>query len=243
VTFDVDASAVIDDYSSYSAANVFISINQNYTLEFWFKSADGDKGVLWSMHEENPNWDGLVIELNSKNHAHSPGNIQVSENMNNHISSVDINPTTGERNNWNDDQWHLIHVRRSGNYLQLWIDGEKDTEALFSKRSNGRPSQVHLMGAGPGKRNINGEMSEIAFYQYALQGIQINHRWLFTTRYRVSGYTLLQGTPIEATVRFYEPATDRYLDVVSFIPDNKTTKYRIHGPVKPAEFDDSHLIT
>ena len=196
---------------------------------------------------------------------HSPGNIHVAEDVDTYINSGDIDETTGDRNNWNDGNWHHLVVRRtSDNYLELYMDGQLDARSLFAKQSNNHPGVIHLMGGRPGTTPITGQMCELAFYQYTLSEIQIQSRWLFTTQYRVSGFTLLQGQPIQATVRFYDhitgeliaaqttdtetgeyqynPPTNRYVDVLSFIPDNKTTRYRVHGPVKPAEFNDSHLI-
>jgi len=267
VHFSLGATATIDSYNNYGSPNVILDINDStYTLEFWFKSGDGDnKGALIYCVQENPGWNGLIVWLNSKDNQFSPGNIQVSESLNQYVNSLDLDPITGERNNWNDDEWHYVVVRRTGGYLQLWIDGQKDNEVLASPVDNDKPSQLHLMGAAPGDRTVTGEISEIVWYKYSIQALQIQHRWLFTTRYKVGGYTLLQGNPVAATVRFYnhitgelegevesdsitgeysyEPSTNRYLDVLSFIPDNNTTRYRVHGPVKPAEYDDSHLIT
>jgi hypothetical protein len=266
VRFDLDACAVIDSYGTYGTPNVILDINQaTYTFEFWFKAGDSNRGVLAACVQENHPWNGLVVWLNSKDNAHSPGNIQVNESLSQYVNSVDLDPITGDRNNWNDNNWHLINIVRTGNRLKLYIDGQLDSEGQFSPVDNDTPSQLHLMGMAPGELNINGHLSEVVWYDYALQEMQIQHRWLFTTRYRISGYTLLQGNPISATVRFYnhltgdlmgevesdsitgeytyEPPTNRYVDVLSFIPDNKTTRYRVHGPVKPAEYDDSHLIT
>ena len=264
--FQLDSTAYVTSYGTHGEANALININQPYTAELWFKSTEQNRGVLFSSYEENSPWDGLNIWLNSKNNVLSPGNVQISENKDNYVNSVDLNPITGERNNWNNGVWHYLVVRRTADgYLQLWLDGNLDNQGLFAQSNNGKPSQLHFMGTGPVELNVNGQISEFAFYNYAFQDIQIYHRWLFTTRYKVSGYTLLQGNPIQATVRFYDhisgnllqetntdsitgeynyyPATNRYVDVLAFIPDNKTTRYRVHGPVKPAEFDDSHLIT
>jgi hypothetical protein len=263
--YDIDATASVESYGTYGQANTIFSINQNYTWSMWFKSGDNGRGVMVACIEENRPWDGLTIWLNSKNNKESPGNVQIGENLYNHVSSRDTNPQTGERENWNDDVWHHLGVRRTAdNYLELWLDGELNNRALYGRSSNGRPSQLHFMGMGPGEQNITGTLCEVAFFQYAWQDIQFMSHYLFTTRYRISGYTLLQGTPIQATVRFYNhitgelqeeaktdsvtgeyvyyPPSNNFVDIMSFIPDNKTTRYRVHGPVKPAEFDDSHLI-
>lgn len=264
VKFEVGASAVIDDYGYYGDANVFISINDDYTLEFWFKSVDSQRGLMFALGQENPNFNGLYVWLNSKDNVLSQGNIQIAETRDNYVNSLDTDPTTGARKNWNDGEWHHIVVRRTNShYLQLILDGELNNEQLFSRISNSAPSQVHLAGYMPGDSHVTVELSELAFYQYNLSDMQIANRWNFTSRFVVSGYTLLQGQPIQATVRFYDHITgnkidevntdtvtgeysilrptNRYVDIMAFIPDNNTTRYRVHGPVKPAEFNDSHL--
>ena len=263
--FADDANASVTYYNAYGNPYNIININQSYTVEFWFKINDSNRGVFLACIEENYRWDGLIVWANSKDNAHASGNIQVSERYHpDHlINSRDTNPITGERENWNDGRWHHLVVRRNGDYLQLYIDGEKNSEKIIAKVANGDPSQLHIMGMAPGELNINGEMCELAYYNYALQERSIVNRWLYTTRYKLQGYTLLQGNPIQATVRFYEhisgelqgelksdsltgeylyyAPTNRFIDIVSYIPDNKTTRYRIHGPVLPAEYTDSHL--
>ena len=137
--FDIDATASVEHYDNYGEAQPIFSINQNYTVSLWFKSEDANRGTIISMTEENRPWDGITIWLNSKNNTHSPGNIQIGENLFNHVSSRDINPNTQERENWNDGRWHHLGMRRtSDNYIELWLDGELNNRALFDRRSNGR---------------------------------------------------------------------------------------------------------
>lgn len=264
VKFELGATGYIQALSG-GIVTPIISTNQNYSLEFWFNSQDARRGNLFTVTQEVPEFNGLTVWLNSKDNGHSPGNIQISEDMDTYINSDDVDGTTGERRNWNDGEWHhLVVIRTQDNELKLYIDGGLEASGSFLKQSLNYPGVIHLMGGRPGTTPITGQLSEMAFYTYALSESQIMTRWLFTTQFRVSGYTLLQGQPVSATVRFYDhitgellsekktsletgeyqfnPQTNRYVDVLSFIPDNKTTRYRVHGPVKPAEFNDSHLI-
>ena len=100
-------------------------------------------------------------------------------------------------------------------------------------------------------------------YDYALSADQLNGRFHFASRHKIFGYTLLEGQPVPATVRFYDTLTgeklyeltsdantgeytyytysDRTIDIVALLPENNTTRYRVHGPIKPAEYSDSHL--
>ena len=127
----------------------------------------------------------------------------------------------------------------------------------------GGPGQINLMNGRPGDYPLYGNICDIAFHTKALQDMQLYNRYVFSTRFKVAGYTLLQGTPVSATLRFYDtitgelmgevesnsltgeytyyPLTNHHVDVLSKLPHNNTTRYRVHGPVAPAEYDDTHL--
>lgn len=265
IKFNDTGNAVVNRLGTYNVYIPLINVANPYSTEFWFKCDSYNRGTLFYCAEDNPNWAGLVIWINSKAGLHSPGNIEVAESSTVSISSRDTDPITSERENWNDGEWHHICVTRQSTEFKLYLDGELNSQGSFlNSEQNDQPSQIHLMNAAPGDFQVLGQMCELAHYTYALQPLQIQNRWLFTTRYRVEGYTLLQGVPVVATVRFYDhisgeligqvtsnvatgeykyyPSSNRYLDVLSFIPDNNTTRYRVHGPVKPAEYDDNHLI-
>lgn len=261
--FQIGGGAHIDDYDTSSRFDPIININSNYTLEFWFKSRSNDRGILFDCTEEFPEtWQGLRVFLNSKNNGHSPGNIQVSESYDNHIASLDLD-ANNDRYLFNDDEWHHLAVVRDGNDVSLILDGNVHATQGFSTGSIGKPGQIHLMNSRPGDYDIEGYICEIAFYYRALQVQQIYNRYIFSTKYKVAGFTLLQGAPVSATVRFYDtvngelvgevvsngvtgayeffPLSNRHLDVISKLPESNTTRYRVHGPVAPAEYDDSHL--
>lgn len=260
--FQQGAAGYIDSETS-SRFNVILHPNQDYTLEFWFKSNSNDRGLLFDCTEEHPDsWDGIRVFINSKGNAHSPGNIQVNEAYENHVASLDLD-ANGDRYLFNDNEWHHLVMRRDGNTLALFLDGLLHSEADFAKVSTSKPGQVHLMNGRPGDYAVDGGICEIAFYQRALQQQQIYNRYIFSTRYKISGFTLLQGAPVKALLRFYDtvngqlvdelesdgitgeyiyyPMDNRHLDIVSKLPENNTTRYRVHGPVAPAEYDDSHL--
>lgn len=240
-----------------------IDVNQDYTLEFWFKSSDNDRGIIFDCTEEQPTeWHGLRVFLNSKGNNHYPGNIQVAESHGNYLTSRDTDDN-GERYLFNDDEWHYVVIRRTDLLFELIIDGVKHAEALFDKVGIGQPGQIHIMNSRPGDYALSGSICELAFHRKALQDQQISNRFLFTTRYKIAGYTLLQGAPVKAEVRFYNsisgelvhklesdpitgeylyyPPDNRHLDMMSKLPENNTTRYRVHGPVAPAEYNDSHL--
>lgn len=263
--FQVGGLAHIDNYSSSQFSPV-ITTTGSFTLEFWFKSRSNNRGMLFDCSQETPpRWDGLRVHLNSKNHELSPGNLQVSHTDSQYVNSLDTD-INGDRYNFNDDIWHHIAVRfdDTTSTMELWLDGVLHDSNVITNYAIDKPGQITLMNSRPGDSPIEGYMCELAFYTYALQDTQIYNRWVFSTRYKVAGYTLLQGAPVQALVRFYDtitgefvdevtsngvtgeyvfyPLNNRFLDVISRLPDSSTTRYRVHGPVKPAEYDDSALV-
>jgi len=261
--FQKGSSGYIDEFDNYSRFTPIVSPNQDYTLEFWFRLKDIERGILFDCSEEAPiSWAGIRVFANSKNNRHSPGSIQVSESKETFLNSLDLNGN-GDRYLFNDDDWHHLVMQREGNALTLYLDGFLHSQGDFAKVSVGKPGQIHLMNSRPGDYSVEGYICEIAFYQRALQYQQIYNRYIFSTRYKIFGYTLLQGAPVQSTLRFYDsvtgelvdsvvsnsltgeyvyyPLNNRHLDIVSKLPNNNTTRYRIHGPVAPAEYNDTHL--
>lgn len=263
--FQSGGLAHIDNFDSLNRYLPVITTSGSFTLEFWFRTNSNTRGMLFDCTEEAPpRYDGLRVYINSKNGSHSPGNIQVYHTNDGYVSSLDTD-INGDRYNFNDDLWHHFAIRYndSTSEFDLWLDGVKHGSTIITNYPIDRPGQITLMNSRPGDAPVQGYMCELAFYQYALQDMQIYNRWVFSTRYKVSGYTLLQGAPAQALVRFYDtitgefvdevtsngvtgeytfyPVNNRYLDVISRLPGSSTTRYRVHGPVKPAEYDDSHL--
>jgi len=241
-----------------------LDTSNSYTLELWFKSSDKNKrSILFAALQDDPDWNGLYIWANSNNSTQYPGAIQIAEKRSgNSVNSLLTDPVTNQALDLIDGKWHyLVIIRTPEDYLQLWIDNQKHGELQCSPISHGSDSIGWVANMRPGDYKNMCSLSEMAFYNYAWQELQIQHRYAYATRYRVSGYTLLLGAPIKATVRFYDHLTgmlmgelesdpadgsyvfysknNKYLDVVSYIPDEKTTRYRIHGPVIPAEDYDS----
>lgn len=261
--FTNTSMASIIKLDSYNRAVKIFNPSQDYTVDFWFKTGEGGRKILLTCTEETRTWQGLTIWINSNNDQYEDGRIEVYESLNQRIISRDVDPDNDQRYDWSDNNWHHLAVKRTSTHLYLYIDGIIQASGIFNRVSANRELQLHIFGGSPGSMATTGMISQMSIAQYALQEMQIRNRWLYTTRYKMSGYTLIQGNPIQATVRFYNhisgelveeiqsdietglytyyPETNRLLDVVSFIPENRTTRFRIHGPVKPAEYDDTLL--
>lgn len=261
--FTDNSMASVTSYNQYGNPYNILNPSANYTMEFWFKTGESRRRVLVSCVEETHEWEGLTIWINSNGDNYHDGRVEVYESLTQSIISLENHPDTNVRLDWSDNNWHHLAVKRTSTTIYLYIDGEIQAQGNFNRVAARDPLQLHVGGAGPGSMNSNLNICEMAIYTYAMQEMQIVNRYLFTTRYKMSGYTLLQGNPVSAEVRFYNhysgelvhtlksnvtsglytywPETNRLLDVVSYIPYNRTTRYRIHGPVLPAQYDDSHL--
>lgn len=235
----------------------FVDTRSDYTVEFWFKTSDSSRGLLFSTMSRKPNWNGLNIFINSNNDFETIGSIQVSESADIKFNSDDTN--------FNDDKWHHLVVLREGNYIRLYVDNDLQGELNSTPFTHLDNAVITIMGSAPNSLGIDGSIGELSIYNYALQHIMINNRFHFATRHYIFGHTLLEGAPVSAKVRLYNsftgekvgevqseqgtgeytyyPYSNRPLDLVALIPDNNTTRYRIHAPITPTEFDDSHLQT
>lgn len=237
-------------------------ISNSYTFEVWFKSVEGQRGIIFAALQDDPFYDGFYVWINSYENEYRNGVIQVAESYDNYIHSITNDPVTNDPIYYNDGEWHhLVVIRTPNQKLQLYIDNQLQEEGDYPAPNKGGDAIGWVADMRPGGYHADVWLSEMAWYQYAWQPIQIRHRYTYATRYRISGYTLLEGAPVEATVRFYDHLTgdkvgevtskvldgeyiwysrnNKYIDVVSFIPDERTTRYRIHGPVYPAEDYDS----
>lgn len=255
--------ASVTSYNNYGNPTPILDPSNNYTLDFWFRTGESRRRVMLTCTEETRQWEGLTIWINSDGDNYADGRIEVYESLNQSIISVANDPDTNVRLDWSDNNWHHLAIKRTSTTIYLYIDGVLQASGIYSRVAKRDPLQLHIAGSGPSSLTTNMTVCEMAIYGYAMQEMQIVNRYLFTTRYKMSGYTLLQGNPVSAEVRFYNhysgelvktlksniesglytyhPETNRLLDVVSYIPENRTTRYRIHGPVRPAEYDDTHL--
>ena len=251
-------TGIVSNVNSYGNYNQMLNVNADYSVEFWFKTAQNEMGVLFSCTEELYRYGGVTIFANAEDGIETTGRIQFNETTEHSLS-------TPIEFNFTDNEWHHVCARRKGTTLDLVVDGSvlATKEANLIGYTERDPSQVHLMSVDPGVLNVTGLMSEVAMYSEAIQDMQINSRYHFTTRSKIFGYTLLEGNGVSAVVRFYDDITgekvgetksnvtgeytfysytNKKLDIVALLPDNITTRYRIHAPVVPSEYDDSHFV-
>lgn len=264
VAFQANTALYFEETNSNNTYQPLIDISSDYTLEFWYKSGNFLRGLLFDSGQEDPdgNWTGLRVYLNARNNQESAGSIQFSETYSNFVQTRELD-ALNIAYNFADGNWHHVAIRRNGFNLSLIVDGLVHETSSFAIGTSIQPSQMTFMNGRPGAFQVTGNLMQIAYYQYALQDHQIYNRWRFNNRYRVSGVTLLQGVPIKAQLRFYDsasgelvhqtdsdpltgqyefhPLNNRYLDVVSRLPDVTTARHRIHGPIVPGEFNDVHI--
>jgi len=255
--FNNGGTAITGVKNTSQAYTQLLNTNANYTVEFWFNVTQNHRGILFTCHEEAYKYRGVTIFINSEDNKERTGVVQFNESQTHTLNS-------STEKNYSDGKWHHIAVKRSGTNVYMYIDGEivdsKSSAQLLG--TNGDPSQMHLMGLDPYELVTDGNISEVAIYARSLQTMQINHRYHYSSRHKIFGFTLLEGQGLSAVVRFYDHITgkligetnsdttgeytyftynNKKMDIVALLPDNKTTRYRIHAPVIPAEFDDESV--
>jgi len=250
------AGYFFNDGGNYNNYVPMLYTNGSYSVEFWFQIDQNHKGLIFTSHEDKPNNRGVTVYANSKFENETTGVIQCNETIKYQLHSPD-----GE--NYTDGKWHHLVFKRSGTTLYMNIDGERVDEMIAPLLgTNGDPGGIHVMSLDPYVLTTDGSLSELAIYQYAIQDMQINSHYHFSTRHKIFGFTLLEGQGVPSKVRFYDNITgeligetisdttgeytfytysNKKLDIVALLPDNITTRYRIHAPIVPAEFDDPHL--
>lgn len=242
-----------------SGANL-LSTQADYTIEFWFNSNDKNMGTLLDISEEDSVYStGGRVFLNKWDHVHTPGRIQFNESHNKSLKSLEFTPDNNQYN-FSDGNWHMVTIMRRGMDVMLYIDAELHAMEAMPTTVMGAPGDMHVMNSRNSDAPINGFMCNLALYNKSLQEQQIYNRWAYSTRYRISGHTYLQGSPVTAIVRFYDsltgallnetksaahdgsysyyPFNNRKVDALYKLKDNQTVKYRTHGPINPAEVPD-----
>jgi len=233
-----------------------VNINQSYTLEFWFNSVQAERGILIEATQDSPNYSGITLQLNYHNNQNVIGGIQFNESLDDYISYYSID------NKLNDGKWHHVVVMRESGFIKLYVDNELVNSKLCTQKNNGLFSRLHIMDSSPGRIGVSGYLSEVVFYAFALQEMQITNRYNFTNRYKLYGQTLLQGNPVSAKLTILDDTTneklldaystsegefniympnDKRVVIITKIPGSNTTGYLIDGPVKPAQIYDNHL--
>lgn len=237
-----------------------INSSGDWTLEFFVKFTSTKRGVIFSSQNDYFPYKGILIEANMKDGVESQGSIEVSIEKDVSISTLALD-SQGNPIRYNDNKYHHIVVIRRGNQLEFWLNGN-----LIGKRYGNAGNMVdvgnniYLMGMMPNKLLVDGAMTQLAYYDYAMQDHNIKAKSYFYTRMKIKGRITLQGAPHSATLRVMNHTTaelviegisdgntglyeidvysDDFLDVMVFDSKDSNVRYRAFGPLLAGEYTD-----
>lgn len=252
--------ARIQNINTSNYLNPAINSSGDWSLEFFVRFNTSSRGVIFSAQTDYQPYKGLLIEANVKDDEEVVGAIQVKIEEGITISTTAID-SQGNLIRYNDDKFHFITVIRRGSQLEFWIDG-----VLVGSRyaNNGNMinsfGTIYLFGMMPNKNFVNGAITHMAYYTYAMQEHMIRSKSFFYTRMKIKGNITLQGSPHNATLRVMNHSsgeviteaesdlntgnyeidvyTDQFLDVLVFDKKDQNVRYRAFGPLLAGEYTD-----
>lgn len=182
----------------------FFNTSGDMTIEFFASFMGGDRGVIMSLQDDIYPFKGITLFANSKeNNVHS-GMVQLSITDTRYCHSPEFN-IRGERVYYNDGQMHHYVIRRSGAFIELWIDGvllDKvflETGSLVTRDN----SNLYLFNMSPSTYATEGRIQHMAFYTRALSRDEILARVHYLLRYRISGRVTVGGIGERVLIRVY----------------------------------------
>lgn len=262
--FSGNAIAYFEKRSNWDYIYPWFQTDGDYTIEFWFNTSTSNRGVLFSMQQENSPYQGVLININWANDSYRNGVIEFRENEDYAVTSLSIDEDHRPYM-FNDGKWHHIVVQRKGASILLWLDAKLHAKLdNVPKRSVGNSGIMYLMGSKPGDLNVNGFICKLARYSYALDETQIKARYTYSTIYKIRGQVTLQGVPTRANIRVYknftgelinevesDPISGEYsitllnnskIDLLVFSKYDRNVRYRAYGPITPSEYDDLPIL-
>lgn len=237
-----------------------INSGGDWTLEFFAKFTSSKRGVIFASQNDYFPYKGILVEANMKNGVENVGSIEVSIEKDVSISTLALD-SQGNPIRYNDNKFHHYVIIRRGNKLEFWLDGN----LIGSRYGNvgnmvDVGNNIYLMGMMPNKLLVDGALSQLAYYEYALQEQNIKAKSYFYTRMKIKGRITLQGSPHSATLRVMNHTTaellvdglsdsntglyeidvysDEFLDVLVFDSKDSNVRYRAFGPLLAGEYTD-----
>ncbi|QYW02748.1 hypothetical protein CPT_Marzo_230 [Stenotrophomonas phage Marzo] len=233
----------------------------DYTVEMWVNFSSPNRGVIFSNQRDDMPFPGMLLECNRRNNQDYPGGLQFSVNSTVSVSSLQYTPENAPYH-FGDGQFHHVVLIRRGTNIELWIDSIRHAVAdtPIARVSSPGPGQLYMMSMMPGQLFVNGTMSYLITYDYALQAQEIRARYSYRYLYRIQGNVTLQGTPHRADIRVMNTLTgdliaktvsdqstgaysinlydNTLLDLYALNIQDPNVRYRIYGPIRPAELED-----
>lgn len=233
----------------------------DYTIELWTTFSNATRGVIFSNQRDDRPFPGMLLECNRRNNQDYPGALQFSVDSSTFVQTKQYKADNSPYH-FGDGQFHHVVMIRRGTTIELWVDSELHATAntAINRVNSPGPGQIYLMSTMPGALNVNGTMCYLITYPYALQSQEIKARYSYRYLYRIQGNVTLQGSPYQANVRVLntmtgelitqttsDQSTGNYsinlydntlLDLYALNIQDPNIRYRIYGPIRPAELED-----
>jgi hypothetical protein len=250
-------------FIKYASQGGYVPRNESsYTYEWWFKTSEANRGVLFAIQSLTLPFNGPLVQINMKDNQYFMGCIQFTEADNDVVLNSRFLNDDGHRFLFNDGHWHHIAItkQQTTGLTCLWLDGILHDSQILTVKTVGQPGQMLMMNCMPGRLSVNGSVSFLSFYEFPLQAHQIFSHANYSVTYRIRGVVTLLGVPYQAKLRFYSSYTgelikemesdantgeyeatfynNSHVDILVFDPNDLSVRYRAYGPVVPSEFDD-----
>lgn len=194
--------------------------NGSYTLNFWFKSTQKTKGVIFTdIDRFHPNTRGIYIGVSAGGFLEFSLNAQDTRIYN----TVDIT----------DGKWHMITVMRSptvfanlptNSNLILRVDNTT-IDAYIDSNANkdfGKENALYFMGHPLGN-TVTGNLSRFAIYNTPVLSEVLTMMWVGDIEVHIAGTIILQNVPYQTEIRAYNNRTGEL--VSRFTSDKETGKF------------------
>lgn len=244
---------------SGSYTTSFFNPGGDFTIEFFAMIDSTKKGVLFSLQDDIQPFRGLCLFVNCKDNVEKPGVLQLSISESQYIMTPDKN-IRGEIVSYNDGVVRHYAIRRTQNYVELWINAVLiDRIYMTSGSLTSQVNQLYMFGLMPGSLVVNGSIQHMAMYTRALSQQELEMRSSYMVKYNIRGRATVQGIGQTILMRVYsfnsgnlivEQKTnpegeynlnipsDDYINVVAMDVGNINIRPKILGPTLPDEYED-----
>ena len=237
----------------------YFSPSSDFTIDFFAMFDSNTKGVLLSIQDDVQPFRGLCLFVNCRDNSEKAGSIQLSIEENRYIMTPAKN-IRGEDVLYNDGVVRHYSIRRSNNYIELWINAVMIDRIYMTNGSLTRDlNQLYMYGLMPGNLLVSGSIQHLAFYDRALSQQELEVRSSYMIRYNILGRVTVHGIGQRILIRIMSFNTGNLLlesytdsdgnyninipsdDYINFIVmdlSNINIRPRIMGPLLADTYED-----
>jgi hypothetical protein len=121
-----------------------------YTYEWWFKTSEINRGVLFAFQSLTHPFNGPLVQINMRDNQYYVGCIQFTEADYDVVLNSRFLNDAGNRFLFNDGQWHHIAITRDDEGIVcLWLDGLLHASHTLAVKTIDQPGQIVMMNSMP----------------------------------------------------------------------------------------------